>query len=195
MNRFIALILAGLPCLFGCTSTVAYHPADKPDGLEFDRDILDVYPGDIRQNLDLYTNIGVGWAGVVQTVSSRELPDGTVHSVITFEHHYYDWQEEKGLGAGQVSIAPRGEGLFTTEAVFRRSGPDITLADVQNYAKPGSLAIVYGVPQKVENGMVVLKYRYLRVIPPDQFSISHFDYGRFDEPVRYMDNPAADPKS
>jgi hypothetical protein len=189
------LILAGLPCLFGCSSTVAYHPADRPDGLEFDRDIVDVYPGDIRQNLDLYTNIGVGWAGIIQSISTEPQPDGTVRSTMTFEHRYYDWQEEKWLGGGQLSIAPRGEGLFTTEAVFRFFDSSVSPAAVKDFASPGSLAIVYGVPQKVENGIVILKYRYLRVIPPKDFTISQFDYGRFDEPIRFMENPAATPKS
>ncbi len=28
-------------------------------------DLLDVYPGDVRRNLELYTNVGVGWAGII----------------------------------------------------------------------------------------------------------------------------------
>jgi hypothetical protein len=163
--------------------------------LEFDRDLVDVYPGDIRQNPDLYTNIGVGWAGIIKSTTAVENPDGTIHALTTFEHHYYDWQPETSLGGSQVSVSARGEGLFSTEAVFRRNGPDASLAAVETFAKPGSLAIVYGVPEKIEDGTIILKYRFLRVIPPGSYSISQFDYGRFGEPIRYLDAPPAAPKS
>jgi len=196
MNRFMALILAGLPCLLGCSSTVVYRPANKPDRLEFERDVLDVYPGDIRQNLDLYTNVGVGWAGIIKSTKAEGGADGMIHAVTTFEHRYYDWQEEAGLyGGARLSVSPRGEGLFRTEAVFRRNKPGAGLSAVERFASPGSLAIVYGVPEKVEDGTVVLKYRFLRVIPPGDYSISQFDYGRFGERIRYMDTPPAAPKS
>lgn len=186
MNRIAALLLAVLPCLFACTSTVVYRPADKPDAAEFDRDLVDVYPGDIRQDPNLYTNVGVGWAGIIKSCKPVVQPDGTIHAVTTLEHRYYDWQQQTGLCGGGLSVSPRGEGLFQTDAVFRRNEPGAGVAAVQKSLAPGSLAIVYGVPETVADGTVVLKYRYIRVFAPGDFSISDFDYGRFGDPVRYL---------
>lgn len=184
----MALILAGLPCLLGCSSTVVYRPANKPDRLEFERDVLDVYPGDIRQNLDLYTNVGVGWAGIIKSTKAEGGADGMIHAVTTFEHRYYDWQEEAGLyGGARLSVSPRGEGLFRTDWVLRRNEPEAGSADAESFAGPGKLAIVYGVPEKVEDGTVVLRYRFLRVVDADDYSTNKFDYGRFGEPFRYID--------
>ncbi|MGD1086062.1 MAG: hypothetical protein ABSA47_15105 [Verrucomicrobiota bacterium] len=194
MNRFTALALAVLPCLFSCSSNGIYRPASKPERLEYARDILDVYPGDIRRNPDLYTNIGVGWAGVIQSARATNGPDGLIHAVTTFEQRYFDWEQDSHWGGARLSVSPRGEGLFRTEIVLRRAAPDADLASAEQFASPGSLAIVYGVPEAVEDGVVILKYRYLRVIPPDQYSISRFDYGRFGEPVRYLGNPPPAPK-
>jgi hypothetical protein len=193
MNRLTVLILAVLPCLFSCSSNGVYRPASQPERLEYARDILDVYPGDIRRNPDLYTNIGVGWAGIITAVQATNGPDGLIHAVTTFDQRYYDWEQATRWGRARLSVSPRGEGLFRAEIVLRRAVPDADIADAQSFASPGSLAIVYGVPESVQDGIVVLKYRYVRVIPPDQYSISQFDYGRFGEPVRYLGNPPAAP--
>jgi hypothetical protein len=194
MNRLTVLILAVLPCLLSCRSNGVYRPASKPERMEYTRDILDVYPGDIRRNPDLYTNIGVGWAGIITSVQVKDGPEGLIHAVTTFEHRYYDWEQATRWGRARVSVSPRGEGAFRTEVVLRRTDPDADIAAAQSFARPGSLAIVYGVPVAVEDGVVVLKYRYLRVIPPDQYAISRFDYGRFGEPVRYLGNPPVAPQ-
>jgi hypothetical protein len=194
MNRVTALILAGLPLLFGCSTNEIYRPASQPERLENERCILDVYPGDIRRNLDLYTNVGVGWAGIIQKTDAEVAPDGLIHAVTTFEHHYFDWQEDRHLGRAQLSLSPRGEGLFRAEWVLRGTGRDADGAAAEKYASPGKLAIVYGVPERVENGTVVLKYRYLRVIGREHFNTNEFDYGRFGEPFRYIDNPPGKPK-
>jgi hypothetical protein len=188
MNRTAALLLALLPCLFGCTTTVVYRPADKADAAEFARDLVDVYPGDVRSDINLYTNVGVGWAGIIKTSKATVAPDGTIHAVTTFDHRYYDWQQKTGVAAsGQgISVSPRGEGIFQTETVFRPKEPGAGLAQVEKSLSTGSLAIVYGVPQTVADGTVVLKYRYIRVLEPGDFSTSEFDYGRFGGPVRYL---------
>jgi len=194
MNRFTALILATLPFLFGCSSNAVYHPTSKSERIEYGRDILDVYPGDIRHYPDLYTNIGVGWAGIIKNTDVEEEEDGLIHVNTTFEHRYYDWEENRGLCRDHLDVSPRGEGVFRTDVLLRRVNFDTDFAP-ESYLSPGSLAIVYGVPQAVEDGVVILKYRYLRVIAPDHYKISRFDYGRFGEPVHYMDNAPGAPKS
>jgi deoxyribonuclease-4 len=95
----------------------------------------------------------------------------------------------RNLHGGSVEmrpVSPRGEGLFQTDAVFRRNEPGAGVAAVQKSLAPGSLAIVYGVPETVADGTVILQYRYIRVFAPGDYSISDFDYGRFGDPVRYL---------
>jgi hypothetical protein len=195
MNRTVALLLALLPCLFGCSTTVVYRPADKADAAEFNRDLLDIYPGDIRQDPNLYTNVGVGWAGIIKSSKAVVAPDGTIHATATFDHRFYDWQQEKGLSvSGQgVNVSPRGEGLFQTEAVYRPNEPGAGIANVEKKLSVGNLAIVYGVPETVADGTIVLKYRYIRVLEPGDFSISEYDYGRFGTPVRYLGDTSPQP--
>ena len=159
------------------------------------KDMLDVYPGDVRHNLDLYTNAGVGWAGIILHTEAKTGADGLIHAVTTFEHHYFDWEEDRYLGDVQLNLSPRGEGLFRTDWVLRRNDPEAGSAAAESYAGPGKLAIVYGVPEKVENGTVVLRYRFLRVVDADDYSTNKFDYGRFGEPFRYLDNLPGTPGS
>jgi hypothetical protein len=195
MNRLIALLLAAAPFLFACASNVIYRAASKPESAEMKKDMLDVYPGDIRRNLELYTNAGVGWAGIILRTEAETGADGLIHAVTTFEHHYFDWEEDCHFGGVQLNISPRGEGLFRTDWVLRRKNAEAGGAAAESFASPGKLAIVYGVPEKVENGTVVLRYRFLRVVDADDYNTNRFDYGRFGEPFRYIDNPPGQPKS
>ncbi len=194
MNRLIALLLAAAPFLCSCASNVVYRAGSGPERAEMKRDMLDVYPGDIRRNPELYTHAGVGWAGIITRTEAAAGPDGLIHAVTTFEHHYFDWEEDHRLGDIQLHLSPRGEGLFRTEWVLRRNDPAAGSAAAEDYASPGKLAIVYGVPEKVDNGTVVLRYRFLRVVEAADYNTNKFDYGRFGEPIRYVDHPPGQPK-
>ena len=92
-----------------------------------------------------------------------------------------------------MNLSPRGEGPFRTAWVLRGEGAEADAA-AESFASPGKLAIVYGVPEKVEDGTVVLRYRFLRMVDVDGFNTNRFDYGRFGEPFRYIDNPPGKPK-
>ena len=195
MNRLLALLLAVAPFLCACASNVVYRAGSGPERAEMKKDLLDVYPGDIRRNLDLYTNTGVGWAGIITRTDAETGPDGLIHAVTTFEHHYFDWEEDRRLGNLQLNLSPRGEGLFRAEWVLRRTGPEGGREAAEDFASPGKLAIVYGVPEKVENGTVVLRYRFLRVVEAEHYSTNKLDYGRFGEPFRYIGQPPGKPNS
>jgi hypothetical protein len=195
MNRLIAWLLAAAPFLFACASNVMYRGGSQPERAEMDRDMLDVYPGDIRRNQESYTNVGVGWAGIITHTEAAPGPDGLIHAVTTFEHHYFDWQEDHRFGDIRLNLSPRGEGLFRTEWALRRNDAEAGKEAAESYAGPGKLAIVYGVPERVENGTVVLRYRFLRVVNAEDYCTNKFDYGRFGEPIRYIDNPPGTPKS
>ena len=78
---------------------------------------------------------------------------------------------------------------------MRRNDPEAGKEAAESFAGPGKLAIVYGVPEKVENGTVVLRYRFLRVVEAEDYSTNKFDYGRFGEPIRYVTQPPGKPNS
>ena len=188
MNRIIALTLTAVPLLASCVvSNVQYRPANKPESKEFAKDLLDVYPGEIRRNIDAYTNVAVAWAGIIRNTDGSDGRSNMIHAVTTIEHRYFDWEEDRHLGNAKLNISPRGEGLFQTAWDLQRRDPNVTSHEAEIYAAPGDLAIVYGVPERVEQDVVVLKYRYIRIIDPKNFSTNIFDYGRFGEPFRYID--------
>jgi hypothetical protein len=170
-------------------SNAPYRPADKPENIEYGRDTLDAYPADVRTNLDAYSNTGVAWAGIIQNTVIEPGAGGVIHATSTLDHHYFDWQENCDIDGVHLRLSPRGEGPFRVKWEMAKTDEDSTIEDAAKYAAPGNLAIVYGVPERVEDGVVVLHYRYLRVLDPSHFSTNVFDYSRFGEPVTYIDPP------
>jgi hypothetical protein len=189
MIRNFVVAFSALTVLVSCVSRVgneSYQPATKPEKIEFARDRLDVYPDNVRKNPATYIGAAVVWAGIIRSTEAREGDEGgKIVADTVFEHHYFDWvQNNNGRGV-ELSISPRGEGLFRAKWHMDKVGKDATAESAEKYAGQGKLAIVYGVPEKVDaDGTVVLKYRYLRILGVDCFSTNKFDYGRFGEPFR-----------
>jgi hypothetical protein len=72
-----------------------------------------------------------------------------------------------------------------------KTGVDASAESTEKYAAPGKVAVIYGVPEKVDaDGTVVLKYRYLRIVDKNHFTTNEFDYGRMGEPFHVI-HPAA----
>ncbi|HWD18748.1 MAG TPA: hypothetical protein VHB20_05670 [Verrucomicrobiae bacterium] len=188
MKLLLTLVSFGAVLLAGCSSSnLAYQPRTEPESREFQRDSLDVYPADVRNDPARFDGKAVAWAGIIRQSKAQDLDDGSIHLVTTFEHHYFDWQQNGGGHGAHFSLSPRGEGAFQTDWVLRKINPDAGATDAEQYAAPGKLAIVYGVTEGVnDNGEVKLKYRYLRVIDADKYTTGEFDYGRFGEPVVYL---------
>lgn len=166
-----------------------YQPATEPEQIEFAHDRLDVYPDDVRKNPDAYTNTPLVWAGIIRSSDAAEEDVGNKIAVNTvFEQHYFDWVQNGRWPHGiKLSLSARGEGLFRTQWKLNRTRIEGNAVAANKYAAPGKLAIVYGVPEKVEpDGTVVLKYRYLRIVDPDHFTTNEFDYGRLGEPFTVL---------
>ncbi len=196
MNRAIVFTLLTVPVFVACqtVSNAPYEPASKPESMEYGRDVLDAYPGDVRSNLDAYTGVGVAWAGIIQDTAIDSAHGGVVYATTTFDHHYFDWQENRDCHGVELSVSPRGEGLFRVEWEMTKYDPSSSDDDAVKYAAPGKLAIVYGVPERIEDGTVVLRYRFLRVLDPSHFSTNVFDYTRFGEPFTYIYTPPFKPQ-
>lgn len=192
MIRIFVVAFSALTVLVSCVSrdtsagNESYQPVTKPEQIEFARDRLDVYPDDVRKVPATYVGAAVAWAGIIRSTDAREEDQGgQIVADTVFEHHYFDWvQNNNGRGV-ELFVSPRGEGLFRAKWHMDKIGRDATAESAEKYAGQGKLALVYGVPEKVDaDGTVVLKYRYLRILDADQFSTNKFDYGRFGEPFR-----------
>jgi hypothetical protein len=196
MNRTYLLACIALPVLVSCASrpvvsevgNESYQPASKPEEKELARDRVDIYPDDIRKDPAAFAGIGVVWAGVIRSTYANEGDEaGRIEANTVFEHHYFNGIEYNNGHEAKLFISPRGEGFFRVNWHLDRIGRDATAENAENYAAPGKLALVYGVPEKVDaDGTVVLRYRFLRILGADQYSTNKFDYGRFGQPVRMI---------
>ncbi len=141
-----------------------------------------------RKDPAAHAGAAVAWAGIIRSTDAREAPEGDkIVADTVFEHHYFDWVQDHNGHDVKLSISPRGEGLFRAKWQLDKTGQAASAASAEAYAGPGKLAIVYGVPEKVDaDGTVVLKYRFLRILGADHFTTNEFDYGRLGEPFRVI---------
>jgi hypothetical protein len=186
MIRPLALTIVAGSVLVSCQSSdTAYHPATKPEKLEFDQAHLTVYPDDVRADPDQYTNTLVAWPGIIRSTDAIEAErGGKIYSETVFENHYFDWQADKTKDGVQMLVSPSGEGRFRSELYLRKGTQDATGYDAEKYIGRGKLAIVYGTPQSVDaDGTIVLRYHYIRVFGRDKFNTNELEYGRLGEPI------------
>ena len=169
-----------------------YLPATKAEKYEFSNDRVDLYPDDYRKDPGTDAGITVAWAGIIKSTDANERDNGSqIFADTVFEHHYFDWVQEKGAHGMELSVSPRGEGLFKMRWLMDKTGNDSSAYTAEDYAAPGKLAIVYGVPVKIEaDGTIVMHYKYLRVVDQDHFNTNEFDYGRLGEPFHTL-HPAS----
>jgi hypothetical protein len=189
MIRTLALTVVAGSMLVSCQSDTPYQPSTKPEKIEFEHARRTVYPDDVRTNLDHYTNTLVAWVGIIKSADAiEEDTGGKIHADALFEHHYFDWQKEKDLHGVHLFVSPAGEGSFRSELHLRKTTQDATSYDAEKYLGRGKLAVLYGVPEAVDqDGTVVLKYRYLRVFGRGHYNTNELEYGRLGQPYHPAD--------
>jgi hypothetical protein len=191
MIRIFVLAFFALSVVVSCVSHVyqgPYQPASTPEKIEFCYDRLDVYPDDIRKDLNAHTNVPVAWTGIILSTDAYEENTGDkIVADTVFEHHYFDWVQD-GHGRGvKLSVSLRGEGLFRTSWHMNKTEIESSAANAEKFAAKGKLAIIYGMPESIDaNGTVVLKYRYLRILDQAHFTTNDLDYGRMGDPIRVL---------
>jgi hypothetical protein len=192
MKPHVLLTILAAGWLVSCASTAPYRPATRPESLEYHQAHLDVYPEEVRKVPARYAKMRVAWAGIiVSNDATDEDFAGKIRMDTVFEHHYYDWEQNRHEGGMRLLISPRGEGRFRMRWQMSRKDNEATYADAMKYAAPGSLAIVYGTPESLdENGTIVLRYHYIRVLGPAHFRENELDYGRKGEPYRAIKSKA-----
>jgi hypothetical protein len=197
-NRAVLMLLcvAALPLLAGCPSTLSpsplspcggnkplfpgsryYEPASEWERREFERADRYVYPDDVRQDPEQYPSATVAWPGVIVDSTFHEEEEG-MEAVLLLEHHYFDWIEDFGAQPERFFLSPRGEGAFKASWSLEQGAAARQLRDA---ARPGNLAIVYGVPNGIEGDAVNLKSVYVRIIDQACYTTEILDYGRLDE--------------
>lgn len=187
MFQLNALALLALPLLAAsCAHNNPYRPASHNEEKEYHQSLVDLYPDDVRRNLDQYTNAIIAWAGVIRETEAHETNNNMFIASTTVEHKYYDWEVDHSTSGEKINLSPRGEGAFRFEWLVHRREDDATTADVEKYAGPGKMILVYGTPDGIEDNTIILKYRFLRIIEKDHFNMTQYDYGRFGQPVHYI---------
>ena len=185
-NIIVAFLALNLVSCATRVSNEPYQPATNPEKIEFARARLDVFPEDVRKDAAAHAGVAVAWAGIIRSTTANEGgSDNKIVADTVLEHHYFDWIQDDTASGVKLSLSPRGEGLFRVQWSLDKAGRAATAESAESYAEAGKLAIVYGVPEKVEaDGTVVLKYRYLRILDAKHFNTNVFDYGRMGGPSR-----------
>jgi hypothetical protein len=178
LKLLLMFLAAGL--LVSCASTAPYHPLTEPEKIEFGHSRLNVYPEDVRRDPARYAKVRVAWAGLIVSNDATDEDFSSKISMKTiFEHHYFDWEQNQREGGIRLLVSDRGEGRFRMKWRMDRKDPDASYEDAMKYATPGALALVYGTPESVDDdGTIVLRYHYVRILAPAHFSASELDYGR-----------------
>ncbi len=178
-------ILGALVSLFvsGCDFPVFpgsrdYRPISAWEQAEFEKAKRDVYPDDVRKDVTKYQSVVVAWPGIILQSEVHEREDN-IEIVFLLEHHYYDWIEDFSIQRARIFLSPRGEGLFQTSWYLRK---EANLSDARKAAAPGNLAIVYGIPERTEDSIMILKSSYVRGIDKEWYTTDVLDYGREGEP-------------
>lgn len=169
-RRLIALALP-LLLLCSCPSSRFYAPSteEERDALASSR--RDVFPDDVRHDLDGHRSTRVAWAGIIESARWDDDDESTAEFLI--EHHYWDWIEDHSVQPEVAFLSPRGEGLF----FFRKQAEEANV----NAALPptGTMAIVYGHPEAVRpDGVIVLQEVSVSFAPREWYGTDIWDYGR-----------------
>jgi hypothetical protein len=183
MMRHVALAVVAASCFVSCETNAPYEPATRPEQIEFKQVRLEVYPEDVRNDIDKYTNTLVAWVGVIRGTDAQEDDfGGRISAETVFEHHYFDWEQDTDASGVNLMVSPRGEGSFTCHWKMRRRDDEASAYDAEKFARKDKLAIVYGTPESVmPDGTIVLKYHYLRILGRAHFNTTYLDYGRLGE--------------
>jgi hypothetical protein len=184
---FFSALLAGVVILTsGCSGIVpgsrAYRPLPQWEARFSAEARRDVFPNDVRQHPDAYTNVLVAWTGVITNI---EYFTNASPRVVRFTavHHYFDWIEDNSIQREKFFMSPRGEGDFAVQWVAQSQ-------DDQRFVGQfalGDMLIAYGYPSVVRSNYVGLNpTQNLRSIKPQWYRTDILDYGRPGEPSKIL---------
>jgi hypothetical protein len=176
MANRLALPLVMVLALAGCSNM--YRPISTLESDALSRSRKDVFPDDFRSSKMPLGSVEVAWAGVIRDSKINDAGDRYAVE-LEIQHHYFDWVQDNL----RFHLSPRGEGLVRTKwALFTSLKPETVASEV----RPGRMIVIYGFPESVASGTLVMKSTYLRTFDPDVFRTNTMDYGRPGSPVKVL---------
>jgi hypothetical protein len=182
-----ALLLAGVVIFTsGCPGIApgsrAYRPLPQWEANFFAQARRDVFPNDVRQHPESFTNTLVAWTGIISNLEYFTNPSPRIVR-FTAVHHYFDWIEDDSIQREKFFMSPRGEGDFAVQ--WMAQSPD-DQKFVDQFAV-GDMLIAYGYPTVVRTNFIGLNPALnLRAIKPQWFRTDILDYGRPGEPGKVL---------
>jgi hypothetical protein len=171
------MLLCAAACVL-CLSAGCVRPYRCTSDLEqdaFNRATRNIYPEDVRVTPGGYLDrFMVAWPGIV-VESTHNVRGDEVEVELLIQHHHFDWLEDFKLGDNVFVLSPRGEGEFRTVWYMRM---DWGLDEVKRWTKPGNMAVVYGTPKSIENGVIDVEAYCVRLIPRRLVRFCETPYGR-----------------
>ena len=143
-----------------------YEPVSAREFTFFARATRDVYPDDVRRDLDRHRRTSVAWAGVVRSFQVSKESDATVLR-FDVEHRYFDWVEDVGPQRARYFLSRRGEGAI--RGAWSMSPEAFGAASKRVHE--GDMLIVYG----------LFPTEYVRLVDSTIYDDTRLDYGRREE--------------
>jgi hypothetical protein len=176
MNKLLVITLVFF--ITGCTHY--YKPVSAWEEEAMSKASFDIFPNDVKGNIDAHKNSKVAWAGIVK---SYEIDESTSPKQIIYklEHHYFSWAIDGTTR--QFWLSPRGEGIFTARWPFQEGWTEYT---VQENIKINDLIVTYGIPKSIttENYIDLGEAYYMRLFPSQSYRTDVINYGRPGEPTK-----------
>ena len=151
-----------------------YQPVSQWENQFYQNIDKNIWPNDVRGNVELFKNNLVGWVGIIEKFMTDETNNN--YNVIGFyvKHHYYDWIEDFGIENQPIRLSPDGEGYFICYYYVKKE------IDIKELTKDiiGDCIINYGNPIDMDDDVIILSTEYLRLIPKLYVNPNWIKYGR-----------------
>jgi hypothetical protein len=181
------LLLAGVSILTtGCPGIApgshAYRPLPQWEAKFSAQANRNVFPNDVRQQPDSFTNTLVAWTGIITNIEYFTNLSPRM-ARFTAVHHYFDWVEDISIQRERFFMSPRGEGCFAVEWIAE--SPDDQ--KFVNQFAIGDMLVAYGYPTVIRTNFIGLNPTMnLRAFKTQWFRTDILDYGRPGEPSRIL---------
>jgi hypothetical protein len=155
-----------------------YQPSSEEERQFYINIDKDIWPDDVRQNVDQYKDVLIGWVGIIENVAVDFNNDEYYILGINIKHYYYDWVEDFGVGNKPIKLSSEGEGYFYCNYYMKRNWEENVIQILAENII-GQCAIVYGFPTGImENGIVNVTVKHLRAIDEQFIDMNWMKYGR-----------------
>jgi hypothetical protein len=175
-------IACGLPLvallLAACATQPSYQPVSDVEARYYEQAARNVTPKHVLARFSDYAKTEVAWAGIVQSrkVTPIAKTKNDFEVSVMVEHRRFDWNQYKDPKKKEETflLSTQSEGHVRITGRYSRPAGSKT-APAQELS-PGTMVILYGRPEKIEKGgVVLLNSGYVRPIDKTHFSVREAD--------------------